>query len=99
MVSVSGRAKSVANDDLLEYEDLDVWSDLRSAIAQRYLETPGRLDIRRLWSDGLTHYFRVNWWKLRENLFERYICRSAFVIVEETEEGLTVSENAARVAA
>ena len=64
----------------------------RDAIAAEYYENPERLDIRTLWNRDGVHYFRVNWWKLRENLVESYIARSVLVAVDETQTGLRVRE-------
>lgn len=76
-----------------------IWSlDFRNAIAAKFLEMPGRLDIRYLWTHGSKGYFRVNWWKTRES-GEQYIYKSAFVAVEEADYGPVVTEATFREAA
>jgi hypothetical protein len=80
-------------------DDALVVQECRRAISARYFDVSGRMDIRRLWSRGCVHRFRVNWWKLRGAGFEQFIWRSAFVVVEETRAGFEVREMSAHLAA
>jgi hypothetical protein len=84
-------------DDILSAEEQQEFSDLatleiadrRRAVAAKFFEHVGRLDIRELWSRGDTSYFRVNWWKLQP-VGEHRICESAFVEVRRTKHGFVV---------
>ena len=73
-------------------EFFDELVDVRGAIAAKFFELSGRMDIRELWSRDGMHYFRVNWWKFRSDCSEQCISRSAFVTVVENENGLAVSD-------
>jgi hypothetical protein len=64
----------------------------RRAVARAFYETPGRMDIRKLWSSGHVHYFRVNFWQTRGGVEDQYIWCSRFVMVEDTFDGYVVHE-------
>ena len=53
-----------------------------SAIRDAFAGTPGRMDIRHLWTRGETHNFRVNWWRLRPDSTDHHIAQSEFVTVD-----------------
>jgi len=72
-------------------------AEMRAAICAVLFENPRDLDIRPLWTQGETGYFRVNWWTV-EAVAPR-IRRSAFISVARMQHGYQVREQRPRAAA
>lgn len=51
------------------------------AIAERFVDVAGHMDIHLLWTNACGAFFRVNWWGffLKGTVETGRICRSAFV--------------------
>jgi hypothetical protein len=64
------------------------------AIAERFVDVPGHMDIHHLWTDACGAFFRVNWWCLflKGAVETGHICRSAFVRVFHDGEKLQVDD-------
>lgn len=71
------------------------------AIAERYFDVVGNMDIRHLWTDTRGAYFRVNWWRTVSDgtTAISQIRRSAFVRVFHDGVKLQVDERTAVTAA
>jgi len=67
-------------------------SHYRDAIADHFVEFLKWLDIRPLWRDGDTRYFRVNFWKYGASVGRAQITRSVFLAVDDKFDGLSVRE-------
>jgi hypothetical protein len=99
MATVAPKSTGTAEHEPATGGWLDAWREVRSAVARMFFDVQGRLDIRELWSDGLTHRFRLNWWRYDQGMREQRIWRSAFVTVMETDNGPEVREETVRLAA
>ena len=78
-------------DDVLTSETTYDAEAVEQLIAANYPYASGELQVRRLWSKGLTHFCRVNWWR-RSQFSAHRITTSAFVAIEETPAGLQFRE-------
>jgi hypothetical protein len=69
----------------------DYVEDLHEVVAREYAGVAGRMEIKPLWSRDNVHYVRVNWW-LPDPVMGNRVSRSAFVAVEQTDDGLAVRD-------
>lgn len=73
--------------DTAEATELD-----RLVIAEFFVDHPDELDIRFLWRSDCRRFFRVNFWRTDPETGDRYIQRSAFVVIEVFEATARIRE-------
>lgn len=82
--TLPGRAGSAALQD-------------RRAIAAKFVDARGRLDVRHLWTRNGHRYYRVNWWTgIDEG--DASVLRSAFVSVEDADGATVVTDHTRKAA-
>ncbi len=81
---------TTSNETQTRVEPMTISARLALYVLEHFDCAAHRVDVRHLWSNGDTHFFRVNAWRQADG--ENRIVQSAFVSVSEDGENIELTD-------